>query len=90
VNPDDDMYPPGITRNKCKMGKSTNIQYPSIFTCYNAPALRHYPTIPRLGVPKGAPGGGGQNDKEMHTDIHIQQKRKEKKRGEEKKTKKQH
>jgi hypothetical protein len=36
---------------------------------------------------RGGPGGvGAQNDKEMHRDIHIQQKRKKKKRGGKKKT----
>jgi hypothetical protein len=71
----DDMYPPSITRNKSKMEKYTYIQYPSIFKWCNAPALRHYPTIPRRCVPKGRPGGGGvgaQNDKEMHRYIRIQ------------------
>ncbi len=35
-------------------------------------------------------GLGGQEDKEMHRDIHIQQKRKKKKRGEKKNKTKQH
>jgi hypothetical protein len=82
----DDMYPPGITRNKSKMEKSTNIQYPSIFTWCNAPALRHYLTIPRRCVPKG-PGGWGRRTTRKCIEIFISNKKERKgKEGEKKKT----
>jgi hypothetical protein len=69
-------------------GKIYNIQYPSIFNMVQCPSPQalHYPTIPRLGVPKGGAAGGGENDKEMHRDIHIQQKSKKKERRGKKKT----
>jgi len=86
----DDMYPPGITRNKSKMEKYTNIQYPSIFKWCNAPAIRHYPTIPRWCVPKGRPGGGwGRRTTRKCIDIFVSNKkeRKRKEGGKENNTK---
>jgi hypothetical protein len=66
------------------MEKSTNIQYPSIFTRCNAPALRHYPTIPRLSVPKR-----GRRPPERQGNAYrysYPTKKKEKEKREEKKT----
>jgi len=68
------------------MEKSPNIQYPSIFNMVQCPSPQALPYNSKTGCAKrGGPRGGEENDKEMHRDIHIQQKRKKKERGGKKK-----
>jgi hypothetical protein len=70
-------------------GKSLQISNIHQFlTWCNAPALRHYPTIPRLGVPKGGGRGGGRRTTRKCIEIFISNKkeRKRKEVGKKKKT----
>jgi hypothetical protein len=64
------------------MENGKTFKYPISINLYmvQCPSPQASPYDSKTGCAKG----GGQNDKEMHRDIHIQQKRKKKKRGEKK------